>query len=119
MASTAARTRTGAIHPFNAAVLAGAFPLFLSALIADYAYWTTHQIAWSNFASWLLVGAMIMTSIALVCEIAALVRGHRNFTSLLVLASTWVVGFFDALHHVLAPWHIMPPARTLTGIPTV
>ncbi|MDQ2701457.1 MAG: hypothetical protein M3Y70_01280 [Pseudomonadota bacterium] len=119
MASTDVRTRTRATHPFHAAAVAGAFPLFLGALIADYAYWTTHQIDWSNFASWLLVGAMVMTSIALLCEIAALVRGYRNFTGLLVLVATWIVGFFDALHHARDAWAIMPTALTLSVIATV
>ena len=97
-------------HPFHAAVLAGAFPLFLGALLTDYAYWSTHQIEWSNFASWLLVGAMVMASIALLCEVVALFRGGRAWIRVLVVAATWVVGFFDALHHGRDAWAIMPGA---------
>ena len=114
MAVAGDRTRPGdyprASHPFHAAVLAGAFPLFLGALIADYAYWSSHQIEWSNFASWLLVGAMVLVSIALLCEVFALFRGYRNWIPLLVVAATWIVGFFDALHHGRDAWAIMPGA---------
>ena len=101
MAVAGDRTRPGdyprASHPFHAAVLAGAFPLFLGALIADY-------------ASWLLVGAMVLVSIALLCEVIALFRGYRNWIPLLVVAATWIVGFFDALHHGRDAWAIMPGA---------
>ena len=51
--------RRGDTRPFHAAVLAGALPLFLGALLTDYAYWSSHEIQWANFASWLLVGAMV------------------------------------------------------------
>ena len=50
-----------AIHPVHAAVLGGVLPLFLGTLLADYAYWSSHEIQWSNFAAWLLIGAMVMS----------------------------------------------------------
>ena len=95
---------------FHAAVLAGAFPLFLGALLADYAYWRSHEIQWSNFASWLLVGAMVLASIALLCELFALFTGHRRLVPLLLVLATWIVGFLDALHHGRDAWAIMPTA---------
>ncbi len=119
MTSIADRTRPWSIHPFHAVFLAGALPLFLSALLADYAYWSDHEIQWSNFASWLLIGAMMMTSIALVCEIVALIRGTRNFIYLLVLVAAWIVGLFDALHHGRDAWAIMPVALVLSVVASV
>lgn len=119
MVSTVDRMPPRGIHLFHAAVLAGALPLFLGALLADYAYWTSHQIEWSNFASWLLVGAMVLASIALVCEIFAFFRGGRSVLYILVLAATWVVGFFDALHHGRDAWAIMPAALVLSVIAAV
>lgn len=116
MASSVDRAPPRGIHLFHAAVLAGALPLFLGALLADYAYWSSHQIEWSNFASWLLVGAMVLTSIALVCEIFALVRGNRSVLFILLLAATWVVGLFDSLHHARDAWGIMPTALVLSVI---
>lgn len=113
------RAHRRAIHLFHAAVLAGSVPLFLGALLSDFAYWTSYRIQWSNFASWLLIGAMVLASIALVCEIFALVRGGRSFVYVLMLAATWVVGFFDALHHGRDAWAIMPTALVLSVIATV
>lgn len=110
MDSTAVRTRPWAIHPFHAAVLGGVLPLFLGALLADYAYWSSYEIQWANFAAWLLIGAMVMTSLALVCGIIGLLRGHRRPIYLLLLAATWLVGFFNALHHARDAWAIMPAA---------
>lgn len=119
MASTAVPARPRAIHPFHAAVLGGVLPLFLGALLADYAYWSSHEIQWSNFAAWLLIGAMVLASLALVCAIIGIVRRSGQFVYLVVLAATWVVGFFDALHHARDAWAIMPTALVLSGIVTV
>lgn len=110
MESTVVLTRSRPIHPFHAAVLGSMWPLFLGALLADYAYWSTYEIQWSNFASWFLVGAMVMTSVALVCALVGIARGSRRFTYLGVLAVTWVVGFLDSLHHARDAWAIMPGA---------
>ncbi len=115
--SIRARPRA-AIHPFHAAVLGGIFPLFLGALLMDYAYWTTYEIQWSNFASWLLIGAMVVTSIALVCAIVTALRGY-NLVYLVVLAVTWVIGFFNALHHARDAWAIMPGALVMSVIVTL
>jgi uncharacterized membrane protein len=119
MISIVDRSRPGGAHLFHAAVLAGTLALFLGALLADYAYWASYQIQWSNFASWLLIGAMVLASIAVICEIFALVRGGRSVVHILVLAATWLVGFFDALHHARDAWGIMPTALVLSVIVVV
>ncbi|WP_115562011.1 hypothetical protein [Xanthomonas arboricola] len=119
MNAAAVSPRRWAIHPFHAAVLGGVWPLFLGALLSDYVYWSSYQIQWSNFASWLLVGAMVVTTIALVAAIVALVRGSRNFIYVIALVATWIVGFFDALHHARDAWAIMPAALTLSAIATL
>lgn len=119
MNSTALLARPWALHPFHAAVLGGVLPLFLGALLADYAYWSSYEIQWSNFAAWLLVGAMVITTLALLCTLVGLARGSRAraYTALLVL--TWVVGFFNSLHHARDAWAIMPGALVLSAIVTV
>ena len=119
MSTTAVVTRHWVIHPFHAAVLGGALPLFLGALLADYAYWSTYEIQWSNFASWLLVGAMVMTTLALLCGLVGLVRGSRNGFYVIVLAVTWIVGFINSLHHARDAWAIMPAALLWSVIVTV
>lgn len=119
MDSTVVVTRPWAIHPIHAAVLGGVLPLFLGALLADYAYWSTYEIQWSNFASWLLVGAMVMTTLALLCAIGGLILGNRRFLYFIVLVVTWVVGFLNALHHARDAWGIMPGALLLSVLVTV
>ena len=116
MASIVDPARPRAIHPFHAAMLAGSAPMFLGALLADYAYSTSYQIEWSNFSSWLLIGAMVLATIALLCAVIDLFRGARGFAYILVLAATWAVGFFDALHHARDAWAIMPTALVLSVI---
>ncbi|MBN8726267.1 MAG: hypothetical protein J0H15_01000 [Xanthomonadales bacterium] len=119
MASVVVPPRSGVIHPFHAVMLAGAAPMFLAALLADWAYWSSYEIQWSNFASWLLIGAMVLATIALVCAIVDLSRGARGLLYILVLAATWIVGFFDALHHGRDAWGIMPTALVLSVLVTV
>ncbi|NJC42801.1 UNVERIFIED_ORG: putative membrane protein [Xanthomonas campestris] len=118
MNSTAMPARSWAIHPFHAAVLGGVWPLFLGALLSDYAYWSSHQIQWANFAAWLLIGAMVLTTIALLCAIVGFVRGSRNLIYVIALGAAWIVGFFDALHHARDAWAIMPAALVFSAIAT-
>jgi len=117
--STVVVTRHWVIHPFPAAVLGGVLPLFLGALLADYAYWNTYEIQWSNFASWLLVGAMVMTTLALLGGLVGLVRGSRQVFYVVVLAATWIVGFVNSLQHARDAWAIMPAALMWSVIATV
>jgi uncharacterized membrane protein len=116
MVSIVDRARPGGAYLFHAAVLAGMLTLFLATLLADVAYWRSYEIQWANFASWLLVGAMVLASIAVVCEIFALVRGGRGVIHIVLLVATWVVGFLDALHHARDAWAIMPTALLLSVI---
>lgn len=119
MASIVDRAPPRGIPLFHAAVLAGALPLFLGALLADYAYSTSYQIEWSNFASWLLIGGMVFATIALLCAVIDLFRGSRAVVYTLVLVATWAVGFFDALYHARDAWAVMPTALVLSVIVAV
>ena len=119
MTSIVDRAPPGAIHPFHAAMLAGTVPLFLGVLLADYAYWSSYQIEWSNFASWLLIGAMVFATVALLCAVIDLARGRRALVYTLVLAVIWVLGFFNALQHARDAWAIMPTALVLSLIVAV
>ena len=107
------------LRPLNAVLLGGTLALFLGALLSDIAYSKTYEIQWSNFASWLLVGAMVLASVALLCVVIEFFSDRRRPIYLLVLAATWIVGFFDALHHSRDAWAIMPTAVVLSVIVTV
>ena len=123
MLATLDRARLRAIHPLHAVLLAGAAPLFLGGLLADCAYRSSHQIQWSNFASWLIVGAMVLCGIVLVFAIAGLFRaGQRNGAGLLyflLILATFVLGFINALVHGQDAWAIMPEAVVLSAITTL
>ena len=123
MAATFDRTRLPAvhsIHPFHAVLLAGTVPLFLGALLTDWAYRSSQQIQWSNFASWLIVGALVMTGVVLVFAVVDLFRagrrGGRAVLYLLVVLATFVLGFINALVHAQDAWAIMPEAVVLSVV---
>src|SRR3546814_14913325 len=67
-------------------------------------YSSGYEIRGSNFASWLLVGAIVLASIALLCGIIEFFSGRRRPVYLAVLVATWIVGFFDALHPSRDAW---------------
>ena len=47
------------LNPLHAIILAFPFPLFLGALLSDFAYWATFQIQWANFSAWLIAGGLL------------------------------------------------------------
>ena len=119
MAIAADRHRAGPIHALHAVLLAGALPLFLGALLSDHAYARTYEIQWSNFASWLLIGAMVLATPVLLWAIADFLRARQRPLYLLLVLATWVVGFFAELHHARDAWAIMPAAPWLSLAATV
>ena len=58
--------------PLHALLLAGSVPLFLGALLSDIAYYNSYQIQWSNFAAWLIAGALVFCGLALLFALANL-----------------------------------------------
>lgn len=120
MAVIAHRTPQDAVHPLHAFLLAGAVPLFLGALLSDIAYAQSYQIQWSNFASWLIAGALVFAGCALLWALIDLFRaGRRRRHGVLyfvLLLATWVLGFVNALVHAKDAWAIMPTSLVLSVI---
>ncbi len=112
-----------AIHPLHAVLLSGSFALYLGALLSDIAYAKTFHIQWSNFASWLIVGGLIFSSIALVFAIADLCRAHRRVSGVaayvVLLVASWAVGLFNALMHARDAWAMMPGGLILSIAGTI
>lgn len=91
------------LHGLHAALLAGAVPLWLGVLLCDLAYSSTYEIQWKNFASWLLVGALIFAGGALAWAIVDGSRERFRHPPLtlyaLLLVALWLLGFINALLH--------------------
>ena len=109
------------LHPVHAFLLAGCVPLFLGALLSDWAYSSTYEIQWTNFASWLLVGALVLAGFALLWALIDLLRADRSWRGrplvyFLVLLAAWIIGFINALVHAEDAWAKMPEALILSII---
>src|SRR5690606_38367480 len=62
----------------DAFLLVAALPLFLGALLCGWAYGSSEQIQWSNFASWLIAGGLVFAGIALACALVDLLHAGRR-----------------------------------------
>lgn len=109
--------------PLHTILLAGTVPLFLGALLSDIAYYQTHQIQWSNFASWLLAGAELFCGLALLCALVNLIRAPRKagrpVLYVVLLLLTFVLGLINAFQHAKDAWAVMPAGLVLSVIVTV
>lgn len=106
----------------HAILLCGQMPLFLGALFADIAYYRSYHIQWSNFASWLIAGALVFAGLALLFALVGLLRerGSRQpITYFLLLLATWVLGLVNALEHAKDAWAVMPWGLLLSIIVTL
>ena len=104
------------------AVLAlSSFPLFLGALLSDWAYFSSHQIQWLNFASWLMAGGLLIVGPVLLWGVIDLLRSpatrhHRSMIYLSLLLATFIVGFLNALVHAKDGWAAMPTGLILSAM---
>ncbi|TFI57049.1 hypothetical protein E2493_16980 [Sphingomonas parva] len=116
---TDSRPARRVIHPVHAVLLASSLPLFLGALLSDWAYSASYEVQWINFAAWLNAGAMVFAGLALVWAIidflrADFARDRRSALSVLVLLATVVLGFITALVHSKDAWATMPEGLILS-----
>ena len=99
-------------------------PLFLGALLSDWAYSTSHQIQWVNFAAWLIAGGLLMAGPALLWGAVDVLRSsanrhRRGLIYLTLLLATFVVGFINALVHGKDGWAAMPTGLILSAVVVV
>lgn len=120
MAANVDRMDRAHLHPVHAVLLAGALPLFLGTVLSDWAYGSTYEVQWTNFASWLLAGALLFSGFALLWSLIELLRadrrGRRVVLPFLLLAATWVLGFVNALVHAKDGWAVMPEGLILSAL---
>lgn len=123
MASIAPRTGPKAIHPVHAVLLAATVPLYLGGLLSDLAYSNSYEIQWSNFAAWLIAGAMVFTGVSLLWAFIELLRSHprrgRPLLYFLLLLGVFVLGLLNSFQHARDAWAVMPAGLVLSAIVAV
>lgn len=111
------------LHPLHAFVLSGMVPLFIGVLLSDYAYWSSYVPQWKNFASWLLIGALVFNGLALLGSIISLVRKDRrtgkSLIYFLLLLATFVLGVINSFIHAKDVWASMPSGLVLSVITVI
>jgi uncharacterized membrane protein len=104
------------------AVLAfSALPLFLGALLSDWAYARSFQVQWTNFASWLIAGGLVFAGVASIWALvdvlrSAAARHRRGLLYLLLLLTSVVLGIVNALVHAKDGWAAMPAGLVLSAM---
>lgn len=98
------------LHPLHAIFLAFPIALFAGALAADITYLNTAVIMWSNFAAWMITGALVFGGVALVWAIVVVLtrrasglRGRARLF-LVLLALMWFAGLINAFQHSRDGW---------------
>lgn len=108
------------IAPLHAFLLGGAITLFIAAMLSDWAYASTYEIQWNNFASWLIAGALVLTALAVVWGFVDMFRQRvgdsRRLVYPVLLLITWILGFINALIHAKDAWASMPEGLVLSVI---
>lgn len=111
------------LHPLHAFVLSGMVPLFIGVLLSDYAYWSSYVLQWKNFASWLLIGALVFNGLALLGSIVSLIHGHKRMGKpliyFLLLLATFVLGVINSFIHAKDAWASMPTGLVLSVITVI
>jgi uncharacterized membrane protein len=111
------------LHPLHAFVLAGSVPLFIGVLRNDYAYWSSYELQWKNFASWLLIGALVFNGLAWLGSIVSLVRADKRMGTplayFLLLLATFVLGVINSFIHGKVAWASMPTGLILSVITVI
>ena len=120
MTSAVPHAPARSISAFPAVFLAGSLSLFLGAALSDAAYASSYEIQWNNFASWLLVGALVFAAVALIFALRdALSRTRRTRARVVyavVLGLAWLAGFLNSLVHARDAWASMPTALVYSCI---
>lgn len=118
MAVVIDRTTPVPIRPLHAFLLGGTVTLFIAAAMSDWAYFSTYEIQWNNFASWLIAGGLVVSAFAVIWAFVGLFgRTYRRsmlYPVLIVL--TWILGFINALIHARDAFASMPTGLVLSVV---
>lgn len=109
------------LHSLQTILLAGALTLALGALLGDITYSRSFETQWKNFASWLVIGALVLNALVAVWAIVDFARfsddRHARRVAYLVLTiAAAILGFVNSLVHAGDGWQSMPAATYLSGL---
>ena len=105
----------------HAVIAFSALPLFLGALLSDWAYASSYEVQWTHFASWLIAGGLVFAGLALLWAAVDVLRSsatrhRRGAIYLLLLLASFVLGFINALVHARDAWAAMPGGLVLSAV---
>jgi uncharacterized membrane protein len=107
-------------HSLHLFLLSGAVCLLVGGLLSDWAYFSSTEIQWKNFAGWLIFAGVIFGGLALLWALIDLVRGRydrgRRLIYFLLLLAAWVLGVVNELIHAKDAWASMPEGLILSAI---
>ena len=109
------------LNPVHTILVVSILPLFLGAFLSDLAYGSTYQVQWKNFASWLIVGGLVFSGLALLWAVVDALRadvsgGPRRWIYPFLLLATFAIGFVNSLVHAMDAWSSMPAGSVLSFI---
>ena len=111
------------LHPLHVFLLGAADSFLVSGVLSDWAYFSSNEIQWKNFASWLLMGGLVFAGFALLWALIDLFRADRDRTRriiyFLLLLTVWILGFIDELIHAKDAWGSMPEALVVSALVAV
>lgn len=108
-------------RPGHAVLFATSLPLLLGTLLSDWAYARTFVVQWSNFASWLNAGALVIVGLALAWSLVAVLlrkssRERAAWIYVLSVAGVFIIGFINSLVHAKDAWATMPAGLILSVV---
>jgi uncharacterized membrane protein len=108
----------------HAVVALSSVPLFLGALLSDWAYASSQQTQWLNFAAWLMAAGLLIAGPTMLWGAIDLLRSaatrhRRGMIYLGLLLATFIVGFINSLIHAKDGWAVMPTGLMLSAVVVV
>ena len=111
-----------AAHPVHALLLAFPVAFFSGALLSDLAYLNSAEMQWSNFAAWMITGALIFGGAVLLWAALSLFRHSRDagrtraVTYFALVLIMWIAGLINAFKHSQDAWSSVGTAGALLSV---
>lgn len=113
--------RAATPHPFYVILLAFPLAFFPAALVFDITYLNSEQMQWTNFAAWMITGALLFGGVVLLWAAIDALRAsgawrHRALVHLAFVAGAWIAGLINAFQHSRDGWSSVGTGGLLLSI---